>query len=148
MVSPPPSDVLQVLDRWRQAAIDRSVEGISSVYAIDAVHEFPFTRPGLPSRMNGRDEIVTFIAAFWTNGPLQYERYRTIAIHNTTDPSTIVVEQEVEGTSSTTGPFVLPNLLVLTARHGEIVHLRDYANVVAAEEAIGHTRTAPGTDGT
>jgi ketosteroid isomerase-like protein len=68
---------------------------------------------------------------------LRYERYRTIAIHSTTDPSTIVVEQEVEGTSSTTGPFVLPNLLVLTARQGEIVHLRDYANVLAAAEAIG-----------
>jgi ketosteroid isomerase-like protein len=137
MVSPALSDVLQVLERWRQAAIDRSVEDISSVYAIDAVHEFPFTRPGLPTRMEGRDEIVNFIAAFWTSGPLRYERYRTIAIHNTTDPSTIVVEQEVEGTSSTTGPFVLPNLLVLTARQGEIVHLRDYANVLAAAEAIG-----------
>ena len=138
MASPAPSDVLHVLERWRQAAIERSVEGISSVYAIDAVHEFPFTRPGVPARMEGRDEIVSFIAAFWANGPLRYERYRTIAIHNTADPSTIVVEQEVEGTSSTTGPFVLPNLLVLTARHGEIAHLRDYANVLAADEAIGH----------
>jgi ketosteroid isomerase-like protein len=137
MVSTAPSDVLQVLERWRQAAIDRSVEDISSVYAIDAVHEFPFTRPGLPTRMEGRDEIVNFIAAFWTNGPLRYERYRTIAIHNTTDPNTIVVEQEVEGTSSATGPFVLPNLLILTARHGQVVNLRDYANVLAAAEAIG-----------
>jgi hypothetical protein len=25
---------------------------------IDAVHEFPFTRPGAPSRLEGRDEIV------------------------------------------------------------------------------------------
>jgi ketosteroid isomerase-like protein len=137
MASPTLSDVLQVLDRWRQAAIDRSVQAISSVYAIDAVHEFPFTRPGLPARMEGRDEIVDFIARFWASGPLRYERYRTIAIHETTDASTIVVEQEVEGTSSTTGPFVLPNLLVLTARDGEIVHLRDYANVLAAAEAIG-----------
>ena len=137
MVSPAPPDVLQVLERWRQAAIDRSVNDISIVYAIDAVHEFPFTRPGLPSRMEGRDEIVSFIAGFWANGPLRYERYRTIAVHNTTDPSTIVVEQKVEGTSSTTGPFVLPNLLVLTARHSEIVHLRDYVNVLAAAEAMG-----------
>jgi ketosteroid isomerase-like protein len=140
MVSAATSDVLEVLERWRQAAIDRSVEGITGVYAVDAVHEFPFTRPGLPSRMTGRDEIVSFVAAFWASGPLRYERYRTIAIHNTTDPNTIVVEQEVEGTSTTTGPFVLPNLVVLTARNGEIVHLRDYVNVLAAAEAIG----APG----
>lgn len=141
MVSPTPSDALEVLGRWRQAAIDRSAEDMSSVYAVDAVHEFPFTRPGVPSRMEGRDVIVSFIAAFWSTSSLRYERYRTIAIHDTTDPDTIVVEQEVEGTSSTTGSFVLPNLLVLTARHGEIAHLRDYANVLAAAEAAGRHDT-------
>jgi ketosteroid isomerase-like protein len=144
MVSPTPSDALEVLARWRQAAIDRSAEHMSSVYAIDAVHEFPFTGPGLPSRIEGRDEIVSLVAAFWGTGLLRYGRYRTIAIHHTTDPNTIVVEQEVEGTSSTTGPFVLPNLLVLTVRHGEIAHMRDYANVLAAAEAMGPAWNAPG----
>lgn len=139
MSSPAPSDVLEVLERWRQAAIDRSIQDVSSVYAINAVHEFPFSRPGIPSRIEGRDAIVSFIAAFWSSGLLSYERYRTIAIHGTTNPTTIVVEQEVEGTSSTTGTFVLPNLLVLTARHSEIAHLRDYVNVLAAQEAIGRT---------
>jgi ketosteroid isomerase-like protein len=43
----------------------------------------------------------------------------------------------VEGTSSTTGSFVLPNIMVLKARHGEIAHLRDYANILAIEEATG-----------
>jgi ketosteroid isomerase-like protein len=42
---------------------------------------------------------------------------------------TMVIEQEVEGTSSTTGSFVLPNILVLKTRHGQIAHLRDYANL-------------------
>ena len=70
---------------------------------------------------------MNFITAFWSTSPLRYERYRTIAIHGTADPDTIVVEQEVEGTSSTTGSFVLPNILVLKTRHGQIAHLRDYA---------------------
>jgi ketosteroid isomerase-like protein len=68
---------------------------------------------------------------------LKYERYRTIAIHETTAPDTIIVEQEVEGASSTTGRFVLPNLLILTSRNGTIAHLRDYENVLAAAEAMG-----------
>jgi ketosteroid isomerase-like protein len=137
------SDPVQVLERWRQAAIDRSVEDMKSLYAIDAVHEFPFTRPGVESRMEGRDKIVGFMAAFWSRGLLTYEQYRTLAIHQTTDPHTIVVEQEVEGTSSTTGSFVLPNLLVLTARSGEISHIRDYVNVLAAAEAIGEHGQLP-----
>lgn len=137
MVSPAPSGALEVLERMREAAIARSAEDMSSVYAADAVHEFPFTRPGVPSRMEGRDAIMSFITAFWSTSPLRYERYRTIAIHDTADPDTIVVEQEVQGTSSTTGSFVLPNIVVLKARHGEIARLRDYANILAVEEATG-----------
>jgi ketosteroid isomerase-like protein len=137
MVSPPPSGALEILERMREAAITRSAEEMSSVYAVDAVHEFPFSKPGVPSRMEGRDAIMSFITAFWNTSPLRYERYRTIAIHGTADQDTIVVEQEVEGTSSTTGSFVLPNIMVLKARHGEIAYLRDYANLLAVEEATG-----------
>ena len=132
-----PSGALEVLERMREAAITRSAADMSGVYAADAVHEFPFVRAGVPSRMEGRDAIMSFVTAFWSTSPLRYERYRTIAIHGTTDPDTIVVEQEVAGTSSTTGSFVLPNIMVLKTRHGQIAHLRDYANLLAVEEATG-----------
>jgi ketosteroid isomerase-like protein len=89
------------------------------------------------ARMEGRDAIMSFVTAFWSTSPLRYERYRTIAIHRTADPDTIVVEQEVAGISSTTGPFVLPNVMVLTARHGRIAHVRDYASLPAVEAAAG-----------
>jgi ketosteroid isomerase-like protein len=137
MVSLTPVGALEVLERMRDAAIARSAGDMSSVYAVDAVHEFPFARPGVPSRLEGRDTIMSFITTFWSTSPLRYERYRTIAIHGTADPDTIIVEQEVEGTSSTTGSFVLPNIVVLKARHGQIAHLRDYANLLAVEEAVG-----------
>jgi uncharacterized protein len=137
MTLPSSSGALDVLERMRKAAITRSAGDMSSVYAADAVHEFPFARPGVPSRLEGRDAIMSFVTAFWSTSPLQYERYRTIAIHSTADPDTIVVEQEVAGISSTTGPFVLPNVMVLTARHGRIAHLRDYASLPAVEAAAG-----------
>jgi len=137
MVTPASPGPLETLDRMRAAAIARSAADMSQVYAAGAVHEFPFTRPGAPARLEGRDTIMGFIAAFWDTSPLRYERYRTIAIHQTADPDTIVVEQEVAGTSATTGPFVLPNLLVLRTRHGQITHLRDYANLLALADALG-----------
>jgi ketosteroid isomerase-like protein len=129
-----------VLERWRQAAIDQSVEGMRRVYAAEAVHEFPFTRPGVPTRIEGRDEIVAWIAAGWQAGPLKYERYRTIAVHDTGDPDTLIVEQEALGTSATTGEFALPNIIVLTTHDGQITRLRDYVNVLAAAAAIGRDR--------
>jgi hypothetical protein len=104
----------EVLERLRQAAISQSADDMSRVCAVDAIHEFPFIRPGLPSRLEGRDEIVNWIAAGWKANPLKYERYRTLAIYDTNDPETIIVEQEALGTSASTGEFALPNIVVLT----------------------------------
>jgi ketosteroid isomerase-like protein len=110
---------------------------MSRVYAVDAVHEFPFTAPGVPSRLEGRDAIVNWITAGWKANRLKYERYRTLAIYDTNDPETIIVEQEALGISASTGEFALPNIVVLTVRHGQIAHLRDYVNIMAAAAALG-----------
>jgi ketosteroid isomerase-like protein len=126
----------EVLNRWRQAAITQSTNDMNHVYAVDAVHEFPFTPPGVPSRLAGREQIVNWIATGWKTNTLKYERYRTLAIHDTTDPNTIIVEQEAVGTSTSTGEFALPNIVVFTARNGQITHLRDYVNVLAAIRAL------------
>jgi ketosteroid isomerase-like protein len=77
------------------------------------------------------------MAAGWQAFGLKYERYRTHAIHDTGDPETIVVEQEVLGTSASAGEFVLPNIVVLTARNGQIARLRDYVSIPAAAAAMG-----------
>lgn len=127
----------KVLELLRQAAVSQSAEQMSGLYALDAVHEFPFTAPGVPSRIEGRDAIVIWIANGWNANPLKYERYRTLAIHDTSDPATIIAEQEVVGTSTATGEFTLPNIIVLTVHNGEISHLRDYVNVLAARTAMG-----------
>lgn len=128
----------EVLRRYRRAAIEQSTEDMRDLYAPDAVHEFPFAYPGAPSRLEGRDEIVGWIASGWRNTRLKYEGYRTLAIHDTTDPGTIIVEQRALGSSPTTGEFALPNLLVLTTRDGRITHLRDHIDVLAAATALGH----------
>lgn len=86
--------------------------------------------------MTGRDAIVEFIVASWA-GPLTYQRYRTVSAYTTDEPGTVVVQQDVHGTSSTTGPFVLPNLVVLTAAGSEVRHLRDFVDIPAAFAAMG-----------
>jgi ketosteroid isomerase-like protein len=108
-----------------------------AAYAPDAVHEFPFAFPGAPTRLEGRDEIVNWIAAGWKGGSLRYERFRKLAVHDTAGPGTIMVEQEAVGTGTATGAFTLPNIVVLTAHEGQITHLRDYVDVLAAAKALG-----------
>jgi ketosteroid isomerase-like protein len=129
-----------VLERWRQAVVSQSIDDLGRVYAVDAVHEFPFTRPGLPSRLEGRDEIMRWTAAVWKTNTFKYERYRTLAIYDTNDPDTIIVEQDALGTSTATREFALPNIVVLTARNGQIAQLRDYVNILAAAAAMGQDR--------
>ena len=119
-------------------AADVAVHEEAIVDLLLAVHEFPFTRPGVPSRLEGRDEIVNWITAGWKAYPLRYERYRTLAIYDTSDPETIIVEQEALGTGASTGEFALPNIVVLTVRNGQITRLRDYVNILAAAAAMGH----------
>ena len=80
---------------------------------------------------------MSWIAAGWKANGLTYERYRTLAIHHTSDPDTIIVEQEALGTSPSTGELALPNIIVLTARNGQIARLRDYVNIPAAAAAMG-----------
>jgi len=127
--APGPRDVLA---QFRQAAIDQSAEALGRLYAVDAVHEFPFTRPGLPSRLTGRDEIMRWTTSVWQANSFKYERYRTLAVHDTADPNTIIVEQEALGAD-----FTLPNIVVLSVRGGQITLLRDYVNILAAEAVIG-----------
>jgi ketosteroid isomerase-like protein len=127
----------QVLERVRAAAITQSASEMAQLYAAGAVHEFPFTTAGAPSRLVGREAIMAFIEASW-GGPLRYERYQTLSAYTTNDPGTIVVQQDVHGTSSATGPFVLPNLVVLTVTGGQIQRFRDFVNLLAAYQAMGH----------
>jgi ketosteroid isomerase-like protein len=134
-----------VLEQYRRAAIRQSAEDMRRLYAADAVHEFPFTAPGVPSRLAGRDEIVGWIAAGWRSMPLRFERYRTIASHDTGDPRTIIVEQEAMGRNTSSGrEFALPNIVVLTVDNGQITHLRDYVNVLAASDAAERAAGALG----
>jgi ketosteroid isomerase-like protein len=127
----------QILERFRAAAIAQSASEMEHLYAVDAVHEFPFSRPGVPSRLVGRDAITAFIVASWES-PLKYERYETRSAYTTNDPGTVVVQQDVYGVSTTTGSFILPNLIVLTVADGEIQRFRDFVNILAAFEAMGH----------
>jgi ketosteroid isomerase-like protein len=127
----------EVLARFRRAAVEQSADLMRDVYADNAIHEFPFTRPGLPTRLEGAAEIVRWTTEVWQAKAFRYESYRTIAIHDTGDPATIVVEQEAVGVSPAAGKFALPNIVVLTAHDGRITHLRDYVNIPAAADALG-----------
>ncbi|MGC5413307.1 nuclear transport factor 2 family protein, partial [Streptomyces sp. DT225] len=55
----------EVLTRYYQAMIDKSPDALADLYAVDAVHEFPFASPGFPPRFEGREAVRAGYRAAW-----------------------------------------------------------------------------------
>jgi uncharacterized protein len=64
--------LLELLERLRSAAIAQDATRLAAMYAEDAVHEFPFTTPGGPTRIEGRAAIAEFLATVYRSLPLRY----------------------------------------------------------------------------
>ncbi|MFD3583351.1 nuclear transport factor 2 family protein [Streptomyces sp. NPDC058683] len=132
----------EVLALYRQAMRDKSADDLADLYAVDAVHEFPFTSPGFPARYDGREEIRTGYRAAWGASPVRVTEIKEVAVHETADPEVIVAEQTVVAGPPTGGTgFDIPGLLVLRVRGGRLVRVRDYM------DGYGVARARQGNDG-
>ncbi|MEU6771358.1 nuclear transport factor 2 family protein [Streptomyces sp. NPDC046759] len=115
-----------VLDRYYQAMLDKSADDLADLYALDAVHEFPFTSPGFPVRFEGREAVRAGHRAAWDASPARAAEIRRVAAYETTEPGVIVAEQVVVGAvpgGDTT--FGVPGLLRLHVRDGPLTRVRD-----------------------
>ncbi|MEF9887127.1 nuclear transport factor 2 family protein [Streptomyces sp. P9-A4] len=136
----------EVLARFQRAMLDKSADDLADLYAVDAVHEFPFLFPGAPERYEGREEVRTGYRALWGASPAQPREIREVAVHGSTDPEVIVVEQVVSGTVTTTGrPFEFPGLLVIRVRDGRIAHVRDYMDGLGVAHAMNRLTAVAGS---
>ncbi|MGW3944452.1 nuclear transport factor 2 family protein [Streptomyces phaeochromogenes] len=128
----------EVLARYQQAMLDGSADDLADLYAVDAVHEFPFLFPGMPERYQGREEVRAGYRAAWGASPARPREIRDVVVHDSTDPEVITVEQVVTGTVATTGrAFSFPGLLVIRVHDGLITHVRDYMDGLGVAHAMG-----------
>ncbi|MFG2289225.1 nuclear transport factor 2 family protein [Streptomyces sp. NPDC048595] len=127
----------EVLERYQRAMLGKSADDLADLYAVDAVHEFPFVFPGMPERYEGREAVRAGYQAVWSASPAQPQRIRQVVVHESTDPEVMVVEQVVTGTLTTTGrEFSFPGLLVMRVRNSRIVHVRDYMDGLGVAHAM------------
>ncbi|MGA5299387.1 nuclear transport factor 2 family protein [Nucisporomicrobium flavum] len=104
----------------------------------DVVIETPFALPGRPTRTAGRDAVLAYVRAGHASLPFRFDDCRTLAVHETADPRTIVVEYELHATMTATGEKdSAPFIAVLTARDGRIARWREYQNPIAVGHATG-----------
>jgi uncharacterized protein len=134
-VDPTPQAILR---RYQQALIDKSADDLADLYAADAVHEMPFLFPGMPGRLEGREQVRAVYRAAWAASDAQPQAVREVAVHSCEDREVLVVEQVVSGVLRTAGqPFEFPGVLVLRVRDGKIIHVRDYMDGLGVAQATG-----------
>ncbi|MFI5751865.1 nuclear transport factor 2 family protein [Streptomyces sp. NPDC051644] len=122
----------EVLDRYHQAMLDKSADDLADLYAVDAVHEFPFASPGFPPRYEGREEVRAGYRAAWGASSVRVEAIEGIEIHETADPEVIIGEHVVIGElPAGGGTFTVPGMLVIRVHDGMIAGVRDYMDGVA-----------------
>jgi ketosteroid isomerase-like protein len=125
----------QVLERLLDGISNRHWQELHSLYAEQAVIEYPFALP-TQRRLEGRNAIQSYFGAM-AGQPLKL-RPRNIVVHETGDPEVIVVEWDYDGIVTTTGrSFHVSNIQVSRVRDGLIMASRDYHNHVAVAQAVG-----------
>jgi ketosteroid isomerase-like protein len=103
----------------------------------DVIVEFPFAAPGRPNRLEGKQRFLEFANPQRATLPIHFDDCRTVAIHDTADPNTIVVEYELTGTSTKTNQqSTAAFVAVLTFRDGKVARWREYQNTLAILQAL------------
>ncbi|MFJ6011414.1 nuclear transport factor 2 family protein [Streptomyces sp. NPDC092952] len=126
----------EVLTCYYQAMLDKSPDDLADLYAVDAVHVFPFSSPGFPPSFEGREAVRAGYRAAWGASPVQVEEVRRVTAYETSDPEVIVAEHVVVGTLPTrTTTFTVPGLLILHVRDGLITRVRDYMDGLGVADA-------------
>ncbi|HEX4214635.1 MAG TPA: nuclear transport factor 2 family protein [Candidatus Dormibacteraeota bacterium] len=119
----------QLLEQTHTLILEGRFDAYADLFADDAVFEIPFAPPGVPRRIEGGDAIRALFRAGAERAGRQARLtgidYREM--HETTDPEVVVAEFEVHGEQAGgEGPFTFSDVIVLRAREGRILSIRDY----------------------
>ncbi|MEK2478039.1 nuclear transport factor 2 family protein [Streptomyces noursei] len=130
----------QLLECFQQAMLDFSPDALADLFAEDAVYEFPFLAPQREAgRYEGREQIRAGFTRAWSSPhPSPVVGLRDVRVHETADPELIIAEHEFDAVNHATGEsFTSGFVLILRARGGQIVDVRDYADVLRLSAGLG-----------
>ncbi|KIZ17536.1 hypothetical protein SNA_13660 [Streptomyces natalensis ATCC 27448] len=135
-----PQTPRQLLECFQQAMLDFSPDALADLFAENAVYEFPFLAPRREaSRYEGREQIRAGFTRAWASPyPSPVAGFREVRVHDTADPELIIAEHEFDAVNHATGEsFTSGFVLFLRARGAQIVHVRDYADVLRLSAGFG-----------
>lgn len=120
----------EIFDELHEAVKNYDAYSQWELFAEEAVWEFPFAPPGVPQRIEGRDNIIAAASAGMERSRRKGRRithYQDLVIYDTKDPDVIFTTFELHGKNSHTGEtYQIPYMQFLKVRDGKIVILLDY----------------------
>jgi ketosteroid isomerase-like protein len=127
-----------LFDRMAAEWLGSPAEATGDQFADGVIIEMPYAPPGARDRFEGRQDFLDHTRPQRAAFPARIDECRTVAVHETADPATIVVEYELTGTSLVNGRQSSAGFVViLTAHDGKITRWREYQNVAAIQRALG-----------
>jgi uncharacterized protein len=120
--------------------LDPAAESFVDMMAEDFVMEFPFARPGMQSRIEGRTAVLTYLVTVGQG--VSIDSVSNVVAHDTGDPDVVIVEFDGHGRAVKTGePYEQRYISVIRTRDGRIVHYKDYWNPIQGMKAqLGSAR--------
>ena len=114
--------------------IDPAAKSFVDMMSEDFVMEFPYARPGMPTRVEGRAAVLAHLVK--VSGDVSVDSASNLVVHETTDPEVVILEFDGHGRSVKTGePYEQRYISVIRARGGKIVHFKDYWNPIQGLKA-------------
>jgi ketosteroid isomerase-like protein len=126
-----------IVDMLTSALGDRVDPGATNFIEMmsdDFVMEFPYARPGMPTRVEGRAAVLAHLIK--VGGDVSVDSASNLVVHETKDPEVVILEFDGHGKSVRTGePYEQRYISVIRARGGKIIHFKDYWNPIQGLKA-------------
>ncbi|WP_293400531.1 nuclear transport factor 2 family protein [Phenylobacterium sp.] len=105
--------------------IDPSAANFIEMMSEDFVMEFPYARPGMQRRIEGRQAVVAYLMG--VAGSVSVDTVGNVVVHQTGDPEVVIVEFEARGRAlKVDEPYEQRYISVIRARGGRMIHYKDY----------------------
>lgn len=130
----------ELFDEFKACAKRKDGAAFGALFAEKATMEIPFVPGGEPHRFEGREEIRARAASRWSDSPLTVESFHPCGL---VEPSAdvVIAEYEVRGkVTATNEPFAIGAVIILEARDGLILSLREYLDPIALGKASSSGR--------
>ena len=134
-----PRSPREVAEQVRRMVAGEGVE-FASLFAEDGMLVYPFSPPGQPAELHGREAIREFFAARSGARDLLVMEGVEALVRETDDPEVVVTEITHHGWSKAAGESYRHTALgVIRVRDGQIVRYDDYMNPIAVARLLGRT---------